>query len=468
MVKKIMTYLKSGRMAESAQVFLERARIKDVERYQRREAEFLPAALEIVESPPAYASRTVLWTFFTLALTVLLWLVFGSVEEVASAPGKIIPDGYVRVLQAEDKGIIKNIYVAEGQKVKKGDLLLELDETVSAADLMQLKKKVAELRLEAERLHCEKENRPFMPQGADGTDEMYVRTQLSLYNSRRSAQQAKVGEALQGVQQGQAELQRNLAEQEKQRELLQYAQEKTGKLQYLYDQNAISELTVLEQQMKRQELKRSVESQQSAVESQAALLAQKQTTVKRAAAEYATEVDASLAEALAKLNEASEQLKKAEEKHGLCQFIAPDDGYVSNLTVHTIGGIVTPAQVIMEIVPEEANLLAEILVANKDIGFIQTGQRAELKVQTFTFQKYGTVPAVVANISPNAVDDPEQGRAFKVLLQLDKDKMDVNGRMVRLGSGMTVSAEVKTRDKKIYEYFLEPFKKYTSESLRER
>jgi hemolysin D len=468
MFKKIVTYIRNSQFVDKSKEFYEKAKIKNIERYQKKEAEFLPASLEIIESPPAYGSRTVLWTFFSLAIIGLLWVTFGSVDEVTVASGKIIPHGYVRVLQAEDKGIIKEIYVTEGKKVKKGDLLLEFDPTVSEADLAIMNKKVAYANLEVERLTSEKENRPFNPQNIPNADEVDIRTQFNLYNSRWLEYNAKMNEAIQGVQQSKTDLKKTLTEEEKQQELFQIAKDKEGQLQYLLDQNAISKFNLLDQQAKRLELQKDMEEQGAAVEAQQALLAKSQAAMNRTMAERATDIDMNLTAATKNLVDCSEQLKKAEEKYGLSKIIAPDDGYVSNLSVHTIGGVVTPAQTIMEIVPEHAMLEAEVWVSNKDIGFIQIGQPVELKIETFNFQKYGTIPAMVTTISPNAVDDSEKGRVFKVLLQVNKENFEVNGRDMHLGSGMTVSAEIKTRGKKIYEYFLEPFKKYISQSLRER
>lgn len=472
MFKKIVAYIKSsqllGTFIEKSKTFYEKVKIKNIEKYQKKEAEFLPASLEIIESPPAYGSRTVLWTFFSLAIIAFLWITFGSVDEVTVASGKVIPDGYVRVLQAEDKGVIKEIYVADGKKVKKGDLLLEFDSTVSGADLALMKRKVAYASLEVERLTSEKENRPFNPQNIPDADGGDINTQLNLYNSRWLEYNAKMVEAIQGVQQSKKDLERNLTEEAEQQELLQFAKDKEGQLKQLFKENAISEINLLDQQVKRVEIQKNIKEQESATEAQQALVAKNQAALNRTIAERATAIDTKLADTIKNLADCSEELKKAEEKYGQSKIIAPDDGYVSNLSVHTIGGIVMPAQTIMEIVPDNARLEAETWVSNKDIGFIQIGQPAELKIETFNFQKYGTIPAVVIAINPNAVDDSERGRVFRVLLQLNKENVEVNGREVRLGSGMTVSAEIKTREKKIYEYFLEPFKKYISESLRER
>lgn len=453
---------------EKIKEFYERVKIKNIEKFQSKEAEFLPAALEIVESPPSYGSRTVLWTFFILAIIGLLWVTFGSVDEVAIAPGKIIPNGYVRVLQAEDKGIIKKIYVVDGQKVQKGDLLLELDTTYSADDLAKVRREAINASLEVERLTAEKENRAFLPHTIPQADDKDIQAQINLYNSRKFEYQTRIEEARHTMEQYQQNLQSAQTEKKKLTKLHQLAEEKEGKLEQLVNENAISKLTLIDQQSKREEMEQNLTEQESIIKAQESLLAKSQASLARVIAEKNVDLDTKLVEARQKLFYLRETLKKAEEKNRLATIVAPDDGYVSNLAVHTIGGIVTPAQVLLEVVPDKVSLEVEAWVANKDIGFIRQGQSAEIKIESFNFQKYGTVPAIVTTISPNAVEDREKGNVYRVLLQMDKDYVVVNNQETRLNSGMTVNAEIKTQQKQIYEFFLEPFKKYQSESLRER
>ena len=137
---------------------------QDPEQAKRQEAEFLPAVLEVTETPPSPVGRKLLWLFFLLIGLGLSWAVFGHVDEVAVATGKIIPVGQVKVVQAEDKGVVKSIHVKDGQRVKKGDLLIELDQTMTAADMTRLKKEVAYYSLEIARLQAEQSGSPFSPQ----------------------------------------------------------------------------------------------------------------------------------------------------------------------------------------------------------------------------------------------------------------------------------------------------------------
>ena len=185
-------------------------------------------------------------------------------------------------------------------------------------------------------------------------------------------------------------------------------------------------------------------------------------------AERQLSIDQEIDQTQQELFQANEELKKAAEQHELIKILAPDDGYVSNLQVHTLGSVVTTAQALMELVPEGTRLEIETWAQNKDIGFLQEGQEADVKIESFDYQKYGVVSAKLTNISPNSIEDPEQGRVYRLLLTPEKDTIDIEGRKVPLSSGMNVTAEIKTRKKHIYEFFLEPFKTYKSEFLRER
>jgi hemolysin D len=163
-----------------------------------------------------------------------------------------------------------------------------------------------------------------------------------------------------------------------------------------------------------------------------------------------------------------EELKKAEEKHRLTQIRSPIDGIVQQLEIHTTGAILTPAQPLMLVVPEGGKLQFEVWALNRDIGFIHNTQEAEIKVETFNFQKYGTLDAIVDTVATEAVEDQQRGLIYRVLLSSEKDYFTVENNDIYLIPGMAVTAEIKTRQKRVIEYFLEPFKTYMSEGLRER
>jgi hemolysin D len=432
------------------------------------EKDFLPAVLEVIEKPPSPAGRIVMWTMFVLTILIILWSFFGHVDEVAVAPGKLIPIGNVKVVQSEDKGIIKAIHVKDGDKVTQGQLLLELDPTIPAADLASIKKLLVYYNLEIERLQAEKLGTPFSPQMTSEIDHKDVQLQLNIYQSRLNEFRAKVAAAEASVQQNQVSLDVSRINQDKLQALYDIAKDREERIDKLVKENAVAEFVLLDYRSKRLELQQSLASQIADIARLQSAIVQSRETLVGIVAERDREIDTKLVENQKQVAAYSEELKKAAEKERLSNITAPVDGRITQLAIHTIGGVVTEAQALMIIVPEEVNLAVESWVANKDIGFVHEGQQAEVKIETFSFQKYGTVEAVVSEVSPDAIEDKEKGRVYRVMLKLNKNQMLVGDKQVFFGPGMTASAEIKIRQKRIIEFFLDPFRKYQSEALRER
>ena len=433
-----------------------------------QETEFLPAALEVLETPPSPVGRIMLWTFFILITGIVLWTIIGHVDEVAVAQGKLLPIGHVKVVQAEDKGVVKSIYVKDGQKVMQGEVLLELDTILTAADVARIRKTVAYYTLESERLTAEKEEILFVPQKYPDLEDKDLDSQVRLYQSRLDEYNTKMSAAQFNIKQNQASLSSNRATYAKYKALYDIAREKEKRIEELVDENAISKFTLFDHQEKRLELEHNIVAQTSEIARLEWALAQSREAVTTLTAERNRDINTQLADDRKQLQANTEELKKVEEKNRLSRIVAPIDGKVSQLVMHTVGGIVTPAQELLQVVPEDAELQVEAWVANKDIGFIQPDQAAEVKIETFSFQKYGTIGATVVDISPDAVEDKDKGRVYRVLLRLDKNSFIVNDRYAALNPGMTATAEIKIRQKRIIEFFLDPFRQYQSEALRER
>ena len=432
------------------------------------EYEFLPAALEVVETPPSPLGRSVLWLLFIFILIVVIWVMVGQVDEVAIAPGKIIPTGNVKTNQAEDKGVVKGIFVKDGQKVSKGELLIELDTTITAADVARIKREVAYYSLEIDRLLAEQSGSSFIPQQYPSLDPKDIAYQQNLYQTRLAEYNTKLLMAKALVMQNEADLATTKAGYKKQVELFAIAKEKEDRLLKLAQEDAIATFVVLDYQAKRIEIEEDINAQASEINRKQWNLIQAQEQLNSIVAERNKDISTSLMEDRKQLSIYSEELKKAEEKDRLSKIVAPIDGRVAQLAIHTVGGVVTEAQPLLEVVPEDAVLQVEAFVANKDIGFVSIGQSAEVKIETFNFQKFGTVDATVVEISPDAIEDKEKGRVYRVVLEIDKNSFDVNGKEVALSPGMTATGEIKIRQKRIIEFFLDPFKQYQSEALRER
>lgn len=438
---------------------------------REKETEFLPAILEVTETPPSPTGRFVMWTVLLLLVVALAWSILGHINEVAVAAGKVIPSGQIKTVQVKNKGIVKEINVVEGQMVQEGDVLVVLDPTTTSADYDSLKKRAAYYKLDIQRLTAELTQQPFEPEEDPDLEPHDLAAEMALYQSRTSDYRTQRQSRVDVIEQRTAKLQATQASYEKYAEILTIAREKEARLEALSEQNAISEFQLLEQQRETIEYTKNAQAELDSINSIRAEIAEAQQNLANVDASYHKDIMTALVEAKKEYYTVIESIKKADEDSRMATIYAPISGRVYNLNIHTLGGIVTDAQALMQIVPEDAKLEFEVYADNKDIGFIKVGQEAEVKVETFNFQKFGMYKAEVQEISADAVNDPSdqmKNMKFKLLLDPTSNDINVYGQPAKLEVGMNVSAEIKIKEKRIIDFFLDPFRQYTSEALRER
>ncbi len=438
---------------------------------REKETEFLPAILEVTETPPSPTGRIIMWSVLLLLVVALAWAILGKINEVAIADGKVIPIGQIKTVQVKNKGIVSEIRVQEGDYVNEGDVLVVLDPTTTTADYDSLKKRAAYYRLDIQRLTAELTGQPFVPAKDPDLEAHDLAAELALYQSRTSDYQTQRQSRVDIIAQRKARLEAAQTTYEKYAEGLRIARDKEARLTQLIAENAISEFQLLEQQKETIDYEKNAQAELDSINSIHAEIAEAEQNLANIDASYRKDIMTSLVEAKKEYYSITESIKKADEDFRMATIYAPTSGKIYNLAIHTIGGIVTDAQPLMQIVPDDVRLVFEVYAENKDIGFIKRGMEAEVKVSTFNFQKFGMVKAEVEEISADAVDNPsnpEQHGKFKLLLNPISNDINVYGETAKLVVGYGVSAEIKIKEKRIIDFFLDPFRKYTHEALRER
>tara|TARA_R110001592_G_scaffold83616_1_gene247565 strand:- start:1410 stop:2966 length:1557 start_codon:yes stop_codon:yes gene_type:complete len=475
--------------------------------------QFLPLALEVQETPPSPAGRWLAWSLMALFTIGILWACFGKVDIVVVAPGRIIPSGHVKIIQPLETGIVKQIHVRDGDKVEAGQPLISLDPTNANADNLRVKQQIGDLSLQlnwrqaleswlaSDRtvetpiagLPSTKLPSTKLPivSPAEASIEAFTGTTVShsinaSEYASQSKQQRKLLKAQQLYRQQRDEISARLQSFEKERDAataeqntaraelerteqsLPILSERVGAYKYLYDKQygaKVQYLQILQQQV---EMEKSIP-----------VLKSRQRQLQETVASYDAKIDTLLLEQrknnlleLERLTNDIASLQqdaiKANQRQKQQILTAPVNGTVQQLAIHTVGGVVTPAQELMKVVPEQAIVEVEALIQNKDIGFIHEGQIAEVKVDTFNFTKYGIIDAEVTSISQDAIADENLGWVFQMRVKLSKDQIDVEDKSVRLSPGMSVTAEIKTGKRRLIEFFLSPLLRYKQESVRER
>src|ERR1700687_183850 len=370
----------------------------------REELAFLPAALEIVETPPSPAGRAISATLIALFVLGLAWASLGHVDIVATATGKIIPTGYSKVIQPFETGVVRAIRVANGQNVNAGDALIELDPTINEGEINHLKGDLQSAQLDIARLRAALTDTDdplaaFHP--PEGANPALVATQRQFLLTQITEHKAKIA-ALDGQRaQKEAELATTSATVDKLDAVIPTIEERVNIRKTLNEYgNKLQYFEVL-QQLTESQQERLV--QKSRLKEARAAVAAIIETRSQTRAEHRPTLFGDTHEAERKAAGLAADLSKAEQRTKLQQLTAPVSGMVQQLAVHTIGGVVTPAQTLLVLVPNESHLEIEAMVSNHDIGFVHIGDEVEIKVDTFDFTRYGLLHGRVMNISSDAI-----------------------------------------------------------------
>lgn len=464
-------------------------------RMRRSELEFLPAALEILETPASPLGRAIAGTLIAFFVLALAWACVGKIDIVATAHGKVVPVGRVKVIQPLESGIVKAIHVKDGDRVREGWVLLELDDTSAVAernrisyDLLRAKLDVA--RLVALRAALKSETKEIAFDPPPGAPPYEVKRTLAATMAQAEQQAAKLSTLDQQIAQKTAEAESIAAAIAKLKAGIPFITEAAFMREKLMKMEFGNRIAHLEAQLKLSEQTHELVVQERRTTELTAARRALEWQREQTKSEYENAIMKELAEVEPKAAQFNEDMIKAKKRVNDLTLRAPIDGTIQQLVLHTIGGVVTPAQQLMTVVPIDSYVEVEVMVDNKDIGFVHDGDPAEIKIDTFNFTKYGLLHGRVVNVSQDAIvrekpltqpgadkqfsqggqtsEPPGQQLSYATRIALDNTKIQIEDRLANLSPGMAVTAEIKTGQRRIIEYLLSPLLRYKSESLRER
>lgn len=440
------------------------------------EAAFLPAALSLQETPAHPAPRRAMWVIMALFVAALAWSIVGQVDVVAVAAGRIVVSQRSKLIQPLDAAVVRAIHVKDGDRVHEGQLLVELDATASDADRTSVAEQQLAARGELARsqalLRALQAGTPTLvptPQPAiERTREPLPTDTAALLQSEWSDIAAKRGKLQAEALRREAELATHQQHLAKLQATAPIVRQREADFKGLAQQGFVSGHAGQDRERERIEIERDIATQTARIaEAQAALAENRQ-----AATAYTAETRRMLADRQAqarlKLAQLAQEGRKTEQRQTLTRLTAPVAGTVQQLATHTPGGVVTAAQALMVIVPDDGAVTAEVVVENKDIGFVRASQQAAVKLETFNFTRYGTVPARVSWVSADAVNDERRGAIFPATLELQAKDIEVDGKRITLAAGMSLTAEIKTGRRRVIDYLLSPVQQRVSSSLQER
>lgn len=460
--------------------------------------EFLPAHLEILETPASPKFGVLLWTLCGLLTAAILWSTFSRLDIYAQAQGRVQPSGRSKVIQPIDNGRVSAIHVANGDRVKAGTVLIELDLTESAADentamaqSQSLKAEIARRTTEIIAVQMNVVN-PTVTFPKDVTqafrdrDESVMKAEMSQYQAQLESLNAQIQEKAARNQR----LKDGIGARER---VIALMQERLNMKQTLESKQAGTHAAVIDANQLLETEKRDLSDDKGQMLENDAATVSLRRRIEQASRDFVAQQNQKLSLALSRLDEVQQTLIKAADKAQRTKLVAPIDATVQQLAVTTLGQVVTVGQPLLVLVPTEGPLEVMALVQNQDIGFVKMGQDVVVKVDSFPFTHYGTLSGHVIRISNEAVDSQEataasdastligrsnssavaanqrvQNLVYPVTIQLDRHSIEADGRDVPLMPGMQITAEVRTGDRRVISYLLSPLSESGSQAAHER
>ncbi|MCY7391698.1 MAG: HlyD family secretion protein [Leptolyngbyaceae cyanobacterium CAN_BIN12] len=445
----------------------------------------------VQELPPLY-TRLLAGTISVMVFGTIAWAYFSKVDEVAVAQGELIPFAQVRPVRSLGGGTIQQVYAKEGKSVKKGDILLDVEPEktkVIDADIARLEKSSKLIQEDLNRLEAERSGNRFA--GTAIQDE-FLKARLKAFDEQKAGaeaeanqQTAAIGEArtrLSRLEENLVNARENLRNAGKN---LENAKEQERGLRTLLTDKAVPRLEYIRAKDNVTNAEDKVVSAQDKVVSTQKELAGQLDRIRQSeqgyqsakskadglASQRQSEILTTLTKRKEEIASMKGQLEQSRKQRELSKITAPFDGTV--YSVKATRGPVQQGEELLSILPKGEEVVLEVKVLNRDIGFIRAGQSVKVKMATFPFQEFGIVEGTVIKVSPNAIVEKDdngqsQGPVFPTRIHIKKQAIDVHGKKVELTPGMSATGEIVTRQKSVLTFLVEPVTRRFSEAFQVR
>ncbi|MFN5348584.1 MAG: HlyD family type I secretion periplasmic adaptor subunit [Polaromonas sp.] len=434
-----------------------------------KHAIFSTAAIALRQQPPSRIARMVSITICVMAALSIAYATLASMDIVVTAQGRVITSGKSKVIQPLEAGVIKAIAVKDGQTVKAGDLLVELDATATQADRDRLQREFWEAQADVLRLEALLSGKAALAPAAGLPATMLI-NQQSVLSSRRTEQDSRMAALDADIAKRTADRDAITANIKQLSNSLPLVRKKHEMREELATTGHIAETGVIETRLELLNMEKELAVLGNRLNESVASLNASVQQHKQAQAEFRARASAELVDAMRKNDSVKQELVKASQRRDLTVLHSPIDGVVQQLAVTTVGGVVTQAQALMTIVPFSAALEVETQVMNRDVGYLKVGQRVINKVETFDFTRFGYIEGTVQWVGTDAVNDQKLGPVYpvRILLKAGQTPHVVNGLRGAVTAGMSVTSDIRTGERRMIEYFISPMMRYQQEALRER
>lgn len=442
--------------------------------------DFAPALLAVQESPPSPMPRVLLYSVSALFAVLLIWAVFGKLDIIAVADGKLVPQSYLKIVQPAEAGIIKEIMIEEGQLVEAGQVLVRLDAQVSQADTRVLEDELGLKALQLRRIDAELAGATLQKQNGE-PPELFGLVEAQ-YRAHRQAHEDALGQEQAALAKAEQDLAAALEIQSKLEQVVPVYRIQAKAFEKLNKEGYAGDLIALDKQRERIEKERDLQTQNHQVASLRETIIQAQKRISQIDSSYRRQLQDERVETEAQYQKLKQEWVKQQHKNTWLELKAPQRGIIKEIATHTRGAVISPGTILMTLVPDDEPLQAEVMIQNTDVGFVHEGQQVKLKLAAYPFQKYGLIDGAVRHV---AADSSESAGAtnsslsrsgdlplalapYRALIALQAQSLEADGDRLDLSPGMRVAAEIKLGRRTVLEYLLSPVLKAFHEAGRER
>lgn len=438
-----------------------------------RRSEFLPAILQLQEEAPSPLPRAILWTVIALIGALAVWASVGKLDVVAVAEGRLVPKSQLRIVQPAEGGVMRELLVREGERVRAGQVLARMDVRAAESDAATAQNEIALRRLQLRRIDAELGGAPL---AIAPEDPPRLFQQVNAQREARvHAHEAALAEQRTVIARSRREMQAASETQTKLAGALPVLVEQEKAFERLARDGYAGKLMVAQRSRERLDAEQDLRAQEHRVEGARSAIDQGERRIAQLAASYRAQLQGERVEAESQLARLLQELEKLSHRQRLAELRAPANGVVKDLATQTAGAVLAPGTVLMTLVPEGEALVAEVWLANQDAGFVSGGQSAKLKLASFPFQRYGMLDAKVARVSADSTERSgeaakTQGGSYAYRAQLEPLTQELRLGEARhtLLPGMQLTAEIKLAERTVLEYLLSPVQKVVAEAGRER
>jgi len=442
---------------------------EEYDKYSDTDLQYMSSLSSAVLQKSARSTQVLVWSISVLFFTMLIWATFAQVDEQTKGQGKIVPSNQIQKIQNLEGGIVEQILVNEGDTVEKNQTIIKLSSTGFASTAAESKTKLQELRARVERLSAELDDIEYKPSAELLKDApSIVRQEQSVYLTEIQQYLATVSIAKEQLRQAQNEMTEAKAKKTQLDAKYELKDREIKITQPLVNKGLVAPIEFIRLQGSARDIEQDIAAVETSIPRIKSKIAEATEKQKQASLEFKNKVAKDLNDANAELARLTHAQIGLEDKVERATIRSPVRGTVKKLYVNTVGGVIQPGSDILEIVPSQDVLLAEVKVKPSDIAYIRTGQEAMVKFSAYDFSIYGGLKGKVIWVSADTIKDEKSESYYLVRVKTDKTYLGTEKKKLEIMVGMTVEVDILTGKKSILDYLLKPILKAKSSALTER